>query len=111
MRGIAFIYTTIERHRTEILFDINTSDFVFASWYFNSVTVMSDLQLENKSLTRGYSEVTVGADEVAVAASSSGTAHALVNIDTIRSTFFLGCQDSVINYNGSTSDFNVWKDL
>ena len=53
----------------------------------------------------------VGADEVAVAASPSGTAHALVNVDPILSTFFIGCQDGVINYNNSNSDFNVWKDL
>lgn len=69
------------------------------------------MQLENNALTKGYSDVTVGADEVAVAVSSSGTAHALVNIDATRSTFFLGCQDSVINYNSTTSDFNVWNDL
>lgn len=69
------------------------------------------LRLENKELARGYSEVTVDADEVAVAASSSGSAHALVNVDTRRSTFFVGCQDNVVNYNDSTTDFGVWKDL
>lgn len=53
----------------------------------------------------------LGADEVAVAASPSGTAHALVNIDPVRSTFFLGCQDSVVNFGDSTTDFNIWKDL
>lgn len=53
----------------------------------------------------------VGADEVAVAVSPSGTAHALVNIDTSQSTFFMGCQDSVVNYTDSKTDFNVWKDL
>ncbi|KAL6539706.1 hypothetical protein OROHE_011477 [Orobanche hederae] len=68
-------------------------------------------RLENKSSTSGYSETTIGADEVAVAASSSGTAHALTNIDAVRTTFFLGCQDSVIDYNASTTDFNVWNDL
>ncbi|KAE9465799.1 hypothetical protein C3L33_02293, partial [Rhododendron williamsianum] len=69
------------------------------------------LQLENKAVDRGYAEVTIGADEVAVAASPHGTAHALVNVDTARSTFFMGCQDSIIEYSNSTSDFNVWKDL
>ncbi|XP_022863664.1 uncharacterized protein LOC111383754 [Olea europaea var. sylvestris] len=68
-------------------------------------------RLENKAVAKGYAEVTIGADEVAVAASSSGTAHALVNADAVRSTFFLGCQDSIINYSNSTSDFRVWKDL
>ncbi|KAL3623704.1 hypothetical protein CASFOL_032520 [Castilleja foliolosa] len=68
-------------------------------------------RLENKALTRGYSEATIGADEVAVVASPSGTAHALMNVDAIRSMFFIGCQDSVINYNVSTTDFNVWKDV
>lgn len=70
------------------------------------------LQLENSQVVdKGYAEVVVGADEVAVAASPSGTAHALVNIDPLRSTFFIGCQDSIVDYNSSTSDFNVWKDL
>lgn len=60
---------------------------------------------------KGYAEVTVEADEVAVSASPSGTAHALVNIDDKRSTFFLGCQDSVMNSNNSNTDFGIWKDL
>lgn len=70
------------------------------------------LQLENSQVVdKGYAEVVVGADEVAVAASPSGAAHALVNIDPLRSTFFIGCQDSVLDYNTSTTDFNVWKEL
>ncbi|PKI34945.1 uncharacterized protein LOC116195235 [Punica granatum] len=60
---------------------------------------------------KAYAEVVVGADEVAVAASPRGTAHALVNVDPIRTTFFLGCQDSIVNYSSSGTDFNVWKDL
>lgn len=68
-------------------------------------------RLENNAIDKGYAEVIVAADEVAVATSPSGTAHALVNIDPARTTFFLGCQDMTINYNSSTSDFNVWKDL
>ncbi|KAL6534710.1 hypothetical protein OROGR_013385 [Orobanche gracilis] len=83
-------------------------------WLFDPISFVLDAGisgLENKSSTSGYSETTIGADEVAVAASSSGTAHALMNIDAVRTTFFLGCQDSVIDYNASTTDFNVWNDL
>lgn len=73
---------------------------------------MDYLQLENSQVVdKGYAEVVVGADEVAIAASPSGTAHALVNLDRFRSTFFLGCQDGLVDYNSSTTDFNVWKDL
>ncbi|KAI4348538.1 hypothetical protein L6164_009250 [Bauhinia variegata] len=68
-------------------------------------------RLENSKVDNGYAEVIIGAEEIAVAASPSGTAHALVNKDPIRTTFFIGCQDSIINYNGSRSEFNVWKDL
>ncbi|KDP30139.1 hypothetical protein JCGZ_18134 [Jatropha curcas] len=69
-------------------------------------------RLENSQISdKGFAQVIVGADEVAVAASPSGTAHALVNVDPIRSTFFIGCQDNMIDYNSSTTDFNVWKDL
>ncbi|KAJ0042890.1 hypothetical protein Pint_18361 [Pistacia integerrima] len=69
-------------------------------------------RLENNQIDdKGYAEVIVGAAEVAVAASPSGTAHALVNVDPVLSTFFIGCQDGVINNNNSTSDYNVWKDL
>lgn len=77
----------------------------------HNLNIQIYLQLENTLVEKGYAEVIVGADEVAVAASPSGTAHALVNIDPLRSTFFMGCQDSSINYNDSTSDFNVWKDV
>lgn len=76
-----------------------------------SISSLFDLQLEDKELAKGYSEVTVGTDEVAVVASPSGSAHALMNVDTIRSTFFVGCQDVVVKYNGSATDFRVWKDL
>ncbi|KAK9156537.1 hypothetical protein Scep_003111 [Stephania cephalantha] len=68
-------------------------------------------RLENPKLDKGYAEVTIDAEEVAVASSSSGTAHALVNVDPMRPTFFLGCQDSSIAPNSSTTDFNIWKDL
>ncbi|KAI3706772.1 hypothetical protein L6452_24730 [Arctium lappa] len=68
-------------------------------------------RLENNALGKGYAQVTVAADEVAVAVSPSGTAHALVNMDSTRTTYIIGCQDSVINYNKSSSDFKVWEDL
>ncbi|KAK7396066.1 hypothetical protein VNO78_16808 [Psophocarpus tetragonolobus] len=67
-------------------------------------------RLENGDEDDGYAEVILGRDEIAVAASPVHRAHALVNIDSIRSIFFVGCQDNVINYNAST-DFKVWKDL
>lgn len=68
-------------------------------------------RLENANLEgKDYAEVSIGADEVAVAASPAGTAHALINVDQVRTTFILGCQDSVIS-NSSTTDYNVWKDL
>ncbi|EEF35003.1 uncharacterized protein LOC8280362 [Ricinus communis] len=69
-------------------------------------------RLENGQIVdKGYAEVVIGADEVAIAASPSGTAHLLVNLDPILSTFFIGCQDNLMNYNDSTTDFNVWKDF
>lgn len=68
-------------------------------------------RLENTHVVgKGYSEVTIGAEDVAVAASPSGTAHAMVNVDHSLTTFFLGCQDSIAS-NYSITDFNVWKDL
>ncbi|XP_078438341.1 rmlC-type cupin [Wolffia australiana] len=68
-------------------------------------------RLENPRLERGYAEVSIGVDEVAIAVSPSGIAHAIINIDSLRTTFFLGCLDSLISYNDSTTDFRVWKDL
>ncbi|CAL5435447.1 unnamed protein product [Camellia sinensis] len=68
-------------------------------------------RLENHAIDRGYVEVTIGADEVAVATSPHGTAHALINVDPQQSTFFIVCQDKIIDYSNSSSDFNVWKDL
>ncbi|CAH2063934.1 unnamed protein product [Thlaspi arvense] len=67
-------------------------------------------RLENHKVEKGYAEVLIGEDEVAVAVSPSGTAHALINVDPLRSTFFIGCQDSSMQ-NSSTSDYKVWKDL
>ncbi|KAD4384494.1 hypothetical protein E3N88_24662 [Mikania micrantha] len=68
-------------------------------------------RLENSGFEKGYAQVTVGGDEVAVAVSPSGSAHALVNMDSTRSTFIVGCQDRVITHNNSNSDFNVLEDL
>ncbi|XVF40839.1 hypothetical protein PTKIN_Ptkin01aG0148600 [Pterospermum kingtungense] len=69
-------------------------------------------RVENNNIVkRGYAEVTIGEDEVAIAASPSGTAHALVNVDALHSTFFMGCQDSTVSTNSSNTDYNVWKDL
>ncbi|GMY19934.1 hypothetical protein FCV25MIE_15173 [Fagus crenata] len=69
-------------------------------------------RLENSQVVdKGYAEVIIGADEVAVSTSPSGTAHALINMDPIRSSYFIGCQDSIVNYSSSSNDFNVWKDL
>lgn len=46
---------------------------------------MNYLQLENSQVVgKGYAEVIIDADEVAVAASPSGTAHALVNVDPAK---------------------------
>jgi len=69
------------------------------------------MQLENSEQDDGYAEVIIDRDEIAVATSPVDKAHALVNIDSTRSIFFIGCQDSVINTNASNTDFNVWKDL
>ncbi|KAF8102076.1 hypothetical protein N665_0201s0365 [Sinapis alba] len=68
-------------------------------------------RLENHKVEKGYAEVLIGEDEVAVAVSPSGTAHAIINVDPVRSTFLIGCQDSSNMHNSSTSDYKVWKDL
>ncbi|CAH9068925.1 unnamed protein product [Cuscuta epithymum] len=68
-------------------------------------------RLENTAVEVGYAQVIVGWDEVAVAVSRSGTAHALVNVDPSRTTFFIGCQDSIVNYTDSRTDFNIWNNL
>ncbi|KAL4592233.1 hypothetical protein LXL04_005221 [Taraxacum kok-saghyz] len=68
-------------------------------------------RLENHGLGKGFGQVTLTADEVAVAVSPSGTAHALLNMDSTKSTFIIGCQDCVNHRNNSDSDFKVWEDL
>ncbi|CAN4125634.1 unnamed protein product [Withania somnifera] len=84
----------------------HTCNETFVIWGAKTV-----FRVENDEVKKGYAEVIIDGDEVAVAVSPLGTAHALVNVDPVRSTYFMGCQDSVVNYNGSTTDFNVWKDL
>ncbi|XP_071727811.1 uncharacterized protein [Rutidosis leptorrhynchoides] len=68
-------------------------------------------RLENNGNRKGYAQVTLSENDVAVAVSPAGTAHALVNLDSTKSTFIIGCQDKVITYDKSSSDFNVWDDL
>lgn len=69
-------------------------------------------RLENGNVQGdGYAEVGFSSSEVIVAASPAGTAHALINVDRVRTSFFLGCQDSLIDNNSSTTDYKVWKDL
>ncbi|CAI9787476.1 unnamed protein product [Fraxinus pennsylvanica] len=84
----------------------HTCNETFVIWGAKTV-----FRLENKAVAKGFAEVTIGANEIAVAASPSGVAHALVNTDAVRSTFFMGCQDSIVNSSDLTSDFGVWKDL
>lgn len=68
-------------------------------------------RLENADIKdKGYGEAMIAADEVAIVASARSTAHALINMD-VRPTFFLGCQDTLINPNSSNTDYKVWKDL
>ncbi|KAJ4839044.1 hypothetical protein Tsubulata_041164 [Turnera subulata] len=79
----------------------------FVIWGANTV-----FRLENSRVAdKGYAQVVVSGDEVAVATSPRGIAHALINVDPIRTTFFIGCQDSMANSSSSSTDYNVWKDL
>lgn len=72
----------------------------------------TNFRLENGDVEgKGYAEVTIGADEVAIATSPAGTAHALINVDNSRTTYFLGCQDALINNNSSDTDYKIWEDL
>ncbi|CAN0910229.1 hypothetical protein LINGRAHAP2_LOCUS26177 [Linum grandiflorum] len=68
-------------------------------------------RLENHQIVdTGYAEVMVEGDEVAVATSPSGKAHALVNTDLSRSTFIIGCQDCR-NGSSNNTDYKVWPDF
>ncbi|XLT14740.1 hypothetical protein HN51_060430 [Arachis hypogaea] len=51
--------------------------------------------MQEKSDQKSYGEVTIGSDDIIVAASPSGTTHVIKNVDQIRCTFFLGCQDNL----------------
>nr|XP_010922109.1 uncharacterized protein LOC105045504 [Elaeis guineensis] len=84
----------------------NSCNETFVIWGAETMFRLENARMEDK----GYAEVSIGVDEVAVAVSPSGTAHALINVDRVRSTFFLGCQ-GCLNNTTSTTDDNVWKDL
>ncbi|OMO77570.1 RmlC-like jelly roll [Corchorus capsularis] len=84
-----------------------TCNETFVIWGAKTKFRVENIQIVN----RGYAEVSLGEDEVAVAASPSGTAHALINVDPLHTTYFMGCQDTPVNPNSSNTDFNVWKDL
>ncbi|KAJ4796094.1 hypothetical protein LUZ62_047340 [Rhynchospora pubera] len=85
----------------------HTCNETFLIWGAETKFRLENLNIKDK----GYAEVIIGADEVAIVTSPSGTAHALVNIDQVRFTSFLGCQDTKISPNSSNTDFKVWKDL
>ncbi|TYG37033.1 hypothetical protein ES288_D13G109700v1 [Gossypium darwinii] len=67
-------------------------------------------RLENNQMDgRGYAEVTIGEDEVVVAASPSGTAHALVNVDALRNTYFVGTNHRQRRRKFTMSNSNDYK--
>nr|ADE77103.1 unknown [Picea sitchensis] len=68
-------------------------------------------RFEDSGREKGYGEVLVGAEDVVVATSPRGRAHALANVDHTHSTYFLGCQDAVLNFSNPDTDFHIWKDL
>ncbi|GLJ43873.1 hypothetical protein SUGI_0914560 [Cryptomeria japonica] len=68
-------------------------------------------RFEDGGSEKGYGEVLVGAEDVLVANSPQGRAHALANVDHIRSTYFLGCQDAILNSSNPDTEYRVWKDL
>ncbi|KAG5379686.1 hypothetical protein IGI04_027528, partial [Brassica rapa subsp. trilocularis] len=54
-------------------------------------------RLENHKVEKGYAQVLIlERMKQQYWLNSSGMAHALVNVDPVRSTFFIGCQDSSI---------------
>ena len=69
------------------------------------------VQFEDGGREKGYGEVLVGAEDIVVATSPKGRAHALANLDHIHSTYFLGCQDALLNASNPETDFHIWKDL
>lgn len=68
-------------------------------------------RFEDGGREKGYGEVLVGAEDIVVATSPKGRAHALANLDHIHSTYFLGCQDALLNASNPETDFHIWKDL
>lgn len=61
-------------------------------------------------MRKGYVEVVIHTEEVAVFGSRAGRAHALVNIDEDSITHFLACQDALADGKISETDHNVWAD-
>ncbi|MCD7472436.1 hypothetical protein HAX54_013671 [Datura stramonium] len=57
----------------------HTCNETFVIWGAKTV-----FRVENDAVKKGYAEVIIGADEVAVAVSPFGTAHALVNVDPVQ---------------------------
>ncbi|KAG8472952.1 hypothetical protein CXB51_035058 [Gossypium anomalum] len=84
-----------------------SNDFGFIQLVYLTCPLPVNLLENNQMDGRGYAEVTIGEDEVVVAASPSGTAHALVNVDAFRKTYFVGCQDGMMKSNSSNTDFNL----
>lgn len=111
MKNLAREKIKIKKHTVGLyFFSFSCICNLWSFFYLTFFGTRNCLQLENSQVEKGYAEVIIGADEVAVAASPSGTAHAIVNIDPVRCTFLLGCQDSLVNKKNSTY-FKVWKDL
>ncbi|CAI5459154.1 unnamed protein product [Closterium sp. Yama58-4] len=66
---------------------------------------------ENRDVAKGFAEVILTADDVAVMACPAMSAHAVVNIDTSRSAYLMACQDGLHDPNDPRSDYAVWSDL
>lgn len=61
------------------------------------VSIWKCVKLENHKVEKGYAQVLIlERMKQQYWLNSSGMAHALVNVDPVRSTFFIGCQDSSI---------------
>ena len=69
------------------------------------------MQNENRNIPKGYAEVILAADDVAVVAGPAMHAHAVTNIDESRPAYLVACQDGVHDPANPDSDYGVWKDL
>lgn len=65
-------------------------------------------RVEDPLVPKGYVEMLIEADEVAVMGGPAGRAHVLVNMDQYYITHFLGCQDALIDAKDPQTDYNVW---